>query len=123
VRILNDILDLTKIERGKLSIEVNPFSLRKCVEDTLSILYPVVKIKGIGLDFTVAENVPQDVLGDQTRLNQILTNLVGNAVKFTKKGKVEVRVSAGGVIPGGKRDITFTVTDTGIGKGDALSQL
>ena len=115
VRILNDILDLTKIERGKLSIEVNPFSLRECVEDTLSILYPVVKIKGIGLDFTVAGNVPQDVLGDQTRLNQILTNLVGNAVKFTRKGKVEIRVSAGGGIPGEKREVTFTVTDTGIG--------
>lgn len=115
VRILNDILDLTKIERSKLSIEIKPFSLRKCVEDTLSILYPVVNIKGIDLDFTVAGNVPQDVLGDQTRLNQILTNLVGNAVKFTKKGKVEIRVSAGGGIPGGKRDVTFTITDTGIG--------
>jgi len=115
VRILNDILDLTKIERGKLSIETKPFSLRGCVEDTLSVLYPVVKIKGIDLDFTVAGNVPLDVLGDQTRLNQILTNLVGNAVKFTKKGKVEIRVSAGGGMPGDKRDVTFTVTDTGIG--------
>lgn len=123
VRILNDILDLTKIERGKLSIEVKPFSLRKCVEDTLSILHPVVKIKGIGLDFTVAGNVPQDVLGDQTRLNQVLTNLVGNAVKFTKKGKVEIRVSAGGGIPGGKRDVTFTVTDTGIGIPDDKKHL
>jgi len=123
VRILNDILDLTKMERGKLSIEVNPFSLRKCVEDTLSILYPVVKMKGIGLDFTVAGNVPQTMLGDQTRLNQILTNLAGNAVKFTKKGKVEIRVSADGSIADGKQDVTFTVTDTGIGIPDDKKHL
>jgi PAS domain S-box-containing protein len=115
VRILNDILDLTKIEMGKLSIEEKPFSLRQCVDDTLSILYPVVKIKGIGLDFTVAADVPRVMIGDQTRINQVLTNLAGNAVKFTGKGKVEIRVSVGQSAPGAKKEVTFTVTDTGIG--------
>ncbi|HBA87237.1 MAG TPA: hypothetical protein DCZ75_04395 [Geobacter sp.] len=115
VRILNDILDLTKIEMGKLLIEDKPFALRRCVEDTLSILYPVVKIKGIGLDFTVAGDVPQVMVGDQTRINQVLTNLAGNAVKFTEKGKVEIRVSVGRRAPGAKRKVTFTVADTGIG--------
>jgi len=115
VRILNDILDLTKIEMGKLLIEDKPFVLRRCVEDTLCILYPVVKIKGIGLDFTVAGDVPQVMIGDQTRINQVLTNLAGNAVKFTEKGKVEIRVSVGRSAPGAKRKVTFTVTDTGIG--------
>jgi PAS domain S-box-containing protein len=115
VRILNDILDLTKIEMGKISIEAKPFSIRKCVEDTLNILLPVAKIKGLDLDFTVADDVPVTLVGDQTRINQILTNLAGNAVKFTEKGRVELRVAASGGAPGGKQEITFTVTDTGIG--------
>jgi PAS domain S-box-containing protein len=115
VRILNDILDLTKIEMGKLLIEDKPFDLRQCVEDTLNILYPVVKIKGIGLDFTVAGDVPKVMIGDQARINQVLTNLAGNAVKFTEKGKVEIRVSAGRSAPGAKRKVTFSVADTGIG--------
>jgi PAS domain S-box-containing protein len=115
VRILNDILDLTKIEAGKLSIEEKPFSLRKCVKHTLNILLPVAKNKGLDLDFTVADDVPEILIGDQTRLNQVLTNLAGNAVKFTEKGKVELRVTAGGSRPDGRREVTFTVADTGIG--------
>jgi len=115
VRILNDILDLTKIEAGKLSIEANPFSVRKCLETTHSILVPIARTKGLDLDFTTAEDVPETLVGDQTRLIQILTNLAGNAVKFTEKGKVELRVTAGVRAPEGKRDVTFTVTDTGIG--------
>jgi len=115
VRILNDILDLTKIEAGKLSIEAKPFSVRKCLETTQNILLPIARTKGLDLDFTVADDVPETLLGDQTRLIQILTNLAGNAVKFTAKGKVELRVTAGRSATDGKRDITFTVTDTGIG--------
>jgi PAS domain S-box-containing protein len=123
VRILNDILDLTKIEMGKLSLEEKPFLMRKCVASTFNLFLPVAKGKGLDLDFTVAEDVPQHVIGDQIRINQILTNLVGNAVKFTEKGKVEIRVTAGGSAPGGKRDITFTVTDSGIGIPDDKKDL
>ena len=123
VRILNDIHDLTKIEMGKISIDAKPFSIRKCVEDTLNILLPVAKIKGLDLDFTVADDVPGTLVGDQTRINQILTNLAGNAVKFTEKGRVELRVAAGGSAPGGKREVTFTVTDTGIGIHDEKKDL
>ena len=115
VRILNDILDLTKIEMGKFSIVVSPFSLRECVADTFNIFLPVAKSKGLDFTFNVADDVPQTLAGDQGRLNQVLTNLVGNALKFTKKGKVEIRVTTGGSAPGGKRDFTFTVADTGIG--------
>jgi len=96
VRILNDILDLTKIEAGKLSIEAKQFSVRKCLEATHNILLPVARTKRLDLDFTVADDVPVTLVGDQTRLIQILTNLAGNAVKFTIKGKVELRVRAGG---------------------------
>jgi two-component system CheB/CheR fusion protein len=123
VRILNDILDLTKIEKGIFSIEEEPFSIRKCVENTFNILLPAAKRKRLDLSFTVADDVPVIVYGDQTRLNQILTNLAGNAVKFTEKGKVEISVTAGGSAPGGKRAVTFTVTDSGIGIPDAKKDL
>jgi two-component system CheB/CheR fusion protein len=115
VRILNDILDLTKIEKGIFSIVEEPFSIRKSVENTFNILVPVAKRKGLELNFTMADDVPETLTGDQTRLNQILTNLAGNAVKFTEKGKVEISITAGGSAPGGRRAVTFTVTDTGIG--------
>jgi len=115
VRILNDILDLTKIEAGKFSFEAKPFSIRKCLENTINILVPVARGKGIGLDLTVAEGVPETLVGDQTRINQVLTNLAGNAVKFTEKGNVELRVTAGGRTSDGKLEVIFTITDTGIG--------
>lgn len=115
VRILNDILDFTKIEAGKLSMEEIPFSVRKCVENTCNVFIPSVKGKGVDLDCTVARDVPETLVGDQKRINQVLTNLAGNAVKFTHNGKIELRVTAGGSTPGSKRKVTFTVTDTGIG--------
>jgi signal transduction histidine kinase/CheY-like chemotaxis protein len=123
IRILNDILEMTKIEMGKFSIEEKPFSLRKCVESTFNILFPAAKSKGIGLEFTVADDVPETLVGDQTRLNQVLTNLAGNAIKFTEMGKVEICVAAGGSTPGGKREVTFSVTDTGIGIPDTKRDL
>jgi len=114
IRILNDILDLTKIEMGKLTLEEKPFAIQKCMETTYNILLPIAKSKGLDLHFTVADEVPEALVGDQTRLNQVLTNLAGNAVKFTAKGAVEIRVGTSSAA-GGKRDITFTVIDTGIG--------
>jgi PAS domain S-box-containing protein len=115
VRVLNDILDMTKIEAGKFSIEEKPFSPRKCVENTFNILLPVAKSKGLHLNLTMADDVPETLVGDQLRLNQVLTNLAGNAVKFTEKGRVEISVASCGIKPDGKRAITFSVADTGIG--------
>jgi PAS domain S-box-containing protein len=109
VRILNDILDLTRIEERKLSLVNEPFSLRECVSDTVGMLTPEAVRKGLQLITSEAENVPETVVGDQIRLKQVLTNLVGNAVKFTEQGTVTVRVAPD------PRGITFTVTDTGIG--------
>ena len=123
IRILNDILDLTRIEAGKLSIEEKPFSVRKCVENTCNILFPVVKSKGIDLDCMVADDVPETLVGDQTRINQVLTNLAGNAVKFTQKGKVALRVTTVGSTPGSKREVTFTISDSGIGIPDDKKKL
>ncbi len=109
VQILNDILDLTKVKEQKLSLQCETFRLRDCVAGTVSILYPEALRKGLQLTSRVADDVPQVVVGDPLRLRQVLTNILGNAVKFTLSGKVEIKVSRGA---GG---ITFAVTDTGIG--------
>jgi len=115
LRILNDILDLTKVEAGKLSIEEKPFDLAGCVTGVVDILIPEARRKGLDLIRSMADGLPQTVVGDQVRLRQVLTNLIGNAVKFTKQGMVEVKVAPGRDTPDGRREITFTVADTGIG--------
>ena len=114
LRILNDILDLAKVEAGKLSIEAKPFVLRDCVAGAIDMLIPEARRKGLELNCTL-DDLPESVIGDQVRLLQVLTNLCGNAVKFTHKGKIEVKVTRGRKAPEGKWMITFTVTDTGIG--------
>ncbi|HJV33464.1 PocR ligand-binding domain-containing protein [Geomonas sp.] len=114
VRILNDILDLTRMEMDKVSIEVQPFSIRKCLEHTVHLLLPAARSKGLELDLQLDGRVPDLLLGDQTRLSQVVTNLASNAVKFCDQGKVEIRMSAE---PRGQRgwQVTLSVTDTGIG--------
>ncbi|GFO60438.1 histidine kinase [Geomonas silvestris] len=127
VRILNDILDLTKIEMGKLTLEEKPFCMLTCVENTFNLLLPVARNKGLKLEFSVDDAVPGLLVGDQTRLNQVLTNLVGNAVKFTERGRVGLRVSVGARRADGRQEIRFVVSDTGIGipssKEDLLFQV
>jgi len=113
VRILNDILELTRIEAGMLSIEEKPFSLRECVASVVDIFIAEARRKRLDLVLSMAGNVPKTVVGDQLRLRQVLTNLVGNAVKFTERGRVELTV-ASSLIPSA-REVTFTVADTGIG--------
>jgi signal transduction histidine kinase/ActR/RegA family two-component response regulator len=109
VRILDDILDLAKIEARTITLDTKPFSLRDCVSDTAALLLPEAIHKGLQLTVSLADQLPERVTGDQIRLRQVLTNLIGNAVKFTAKGTVEVRV-----VPD-VCGIAFTVTDTGIG--------
>jgi two-component system CheB/CheR fusion protein len=123
LRILNDILDLAKVEAGKLSMEAKPFVLGDCVAGAIDILLPEARCKGLELDCAMSDDLPKTVIGDQVRLLQVLTNLCGNAVKFTQKGKVEVKVTRGGEITEGKEMITFTVTDTGIGIPDDKGHL
>jgi len=115
LRILNDILDMAKIEAGKFTIEEKPFSLRWCVTGSVDIITSELRRKGLDLTISVAEEVPDTVFGDQMRLRQVLINLIGNAVKFTEEGKVVVRLSSGRMTSIGKREFTFSVTDTGIG--------
>ena len=123
VRILNDILDLTKVEKGKFSVEETPFLLRECVENAYNVLLPLAKSKGLSLSFSIADEVPEALVGDQTRLTQVLTNLAGNAVKFTDRGEVAISVAPGGRVPGGKLEIQFSVADTGIGIAESKKDL
>jgi PAS domain S-box-containing protein len=109
VRILNDILDLSTIEVGKLTLELQPFSLRECVNTVVSLLRPEALRKELYLTVTLGDELPRCVTGDQIRLRQVLTNLLGNAIKFTLKGGVTMQVHPG------PQGITFIITDTGIG--------
>jgi PAS domain S-box-containing protein len=113
--ILNDILDMAKIEAGKFTIVEKPFSPRKCITEAVNFINPKVRQKGLDLTVSVAEEVPDTVVGDKLRLRQILINLIGNAVKFTGTGKVMVGVTAGATASNGMREFVFEVTDTGIG--------
>jgi two-component system, sensor histidine kinase and response regulator len=112
--ILNDILDFSKIEAGKLELESTPFSVLDCIENALQPLASSAQKKGLELTWCAKGEIPDSLMGDPTRLRQILINLGGNAIKFTKKG--EVSVSAELVShPGETTLIRFAVSDTGIG--------
>lgn len=115
LRILNDILDLTKVEAGKLSLHDKPFNLRDCVLETVQVITPESRRKGLELKLQIADDLPEHVLGDQIRLRQVLTNLIGNAVKFTDQGRVEVQVRGGSNPQEAGVELCFSVTDTGIG--------
>ena len=112
--VINDILDFSKIEAGKLDIDPVPFSLREAVGDTLKSLAIRAHAKGLELACDIRPEVPDLALGDAHRLRQVLTNLVGNAVKFTEEGEVVVRAEWAGADGDGDR-VRFSVTDTGIG--------
>ncbi len=91
--IINDILDFSKIEAGKMELERQPFDLRGCVEGALDLVAPRASEKGLDLAYTIDDDAPEAIVGDVTRLRQILLNLLSNAVKFTEHGEVIINVS------------------------------
>ena len=119
--IINDILDFSKIEAGKLDLEMVEFDLRALVEDVVMLLAERAHAKGLELACLLQASVPTTVRGDPGRLRQILTNLVGNAVKFTQRGEIMVSVGVADLVSDhNSREIAlrFEVTDTGIGVTD-----
>lgn len=112
--IINDILDFSKIESGKMQLEEVPFEIKDCIEDTLQLLAPEAIKKRLDLLHLIEPDVPDYIIGDVTRLRQILFNLVNNAIKFTEHGEVFVSVK----LKEKKDDdivLEFAVKDTGIG--------
>jgi PAS domain S-box-containing protein len=111
--IINDILDYSKIEAGRIELETSPFDLRQCMEDSLDLFAARAVEKKIELVCRIGPEVPRDVVGDAARLRQILVNLIGNALKFTESG--EIVVSVEGEAAETRQRLRFAVRDTGIG--------
>lgn len=119
--IVNDVLDFSKIESGKLELELQPFNLRTCLEESLETIAPKAAQKKLELAYFIEPSTPLFWLGDATRLRQILVNLLSNAVKFTEVGEVSISVSCQAIsdatelsIPD-RYELKFAVRDTGIG--------
>jgi PAS domain S-box-containing protein len=114
LHVIDDILDYSKIEAGKLELEREPFSVRECVEGALDIVAPRAWDKEIELGCLIEDSAPGGILGDEARLRQVLLNLLSNAVKFTETGEVVVLVAAEPSGSGSYR-LEISVRDTGIG--------
>ncbi|MCW2983406.1 MAG: response regulator, partial [Conexibacter sp.] len=112
--VINDILDISKIEAGHLELEDRDFDLREAVETTSDVVAAAAHGKGLELSVFLDDEVPRAVRGDRGRLAQVLTNLLSNAVKFTPEGEVAVDVTCDGML-GGVAHVRFVVRDTGIG--------
>lgn len=111
--IINDILDLSKIEGGKMELESQPFDLKSCIDESLNLVAAEASKKRVKLSYAIDDNAPKLIMGDLTRLCQILINLLNNAVKFTDEGEVTIAVSS--QQNGKSHEIHFAVKDTGIG--------
>ena len=112
--LINDILDFSKIEAGRLEIEILDFNLRSVIEDTVDMISVKAQEKGLEITSFLSPDIPLLLKGDPGRLRQILTNLIGNAIKFTEQGEVSVRTVLEERIDN-RAGICFTITDTGIG--------
>lgn len=112
--IINDILDFSKAESGKIELEEAPFDLEQTMDEIMDLVAPIANKKNIELKKTINKGVPKSVVGDSTRLKQIVLNLIGNAVKFTHEGSVELAVRKRSSQEG-MLNLEFAIIDTGIG--------
>ncbi|MFP5258741.1 MAG: ATP-binding protein [Acidobacteriota bacterium] len=115
LEIINDILDLSKIESGTVVLESAPFALREILESTLSPFLALVQSKKLILHKQIGLDVPEHLIGDQGRLRQVLINLIGNAIKFTKQGEISLSVDLDGRPVRNSVRLLFTIRDSGIG--------
>lgn len=113
--IINHILDFSKLEAGRFELESQPFSLRNALDEIIGPMTPAIRLKNLQFTLTVDAAIPDFVLGDQTKLMQILTNLIDNSVKFTLKGHVHVTVGFHSQVASQGRMLLFQVADSGIG--------
>jgi len=113
--IINDVLDFSKIESGRIELETHPYDLHQCIDQSLELLGPAAAAKSLDLILLPAPDLPAVVIGDVTRLRQVLVNLVSNAVKFTAKGEVVVTANWRRLDPPRTLCLDFAVRDTGIG--------
>lgn len=115
ITVINDILDISKIEAGKLKLEVVDFEFRPLLDDVNRLFQPAATRKNIELSIAIAPDIPIWLKGDPVRLRQILNNLVGNALKFTEQGAVSLSVKVERYLTADEWVLRFEVTDTGIG--------
>jgi len=117
IQLTNDILDSSRIESGKLNLELQVCDLVDCIEDALDMVAPRAGEKQIEIIYSIDENVPKYVMADAGRLRQVLLNLIGNAVKFTDQGEVTITLAARALPEEGSKkwELQFVVSDTGIG--------
>lgn len=120
--LISDILDFSRIEADKLTLEAKPFALRTCIEESLDLIYPQAAAKHLEMTYRMDTNVPETVIGDKHRIRQILVNLLSNAVKFTLHGEVQLTINAQ-PIDATHSTVLFTVHDTGIGLGPEQHEL
>ncbi len=124
LRVLNDVLEFSRMEAGRLTLENAPFDPRQPVHDVAALFTETARAKGVELRAQISDDVPGEVLGDAGRFRQVLTNLVANALKFTSSGRIEIRLQC---VPHEPPDIgtcrlRFEVADTGIGLSDVEQQ-
>jgi CheY-like chemotaxis protein len=113
--LINDVLDIAKVDAGKLTLEARPMALLSVLQRAMQLMLPHAQAKNLALDFECDASVPLAILGDETRLMQVLMNLLSNAIKFTEQGSVRLQVQAAGAGTGEACALILSVIDTGIG--------
>ncbi len=114
LNLINDVLDFSKIDAGKMELEARGFNLKTCVDNVATFFRPQLTVKDLAFTLHIDETLNQSFISDETRLGQVLHNLLSNAIKFTSHGGVHVRVTDQGISPLGQL-VRFSVADTGIG--------
>lgn len=114
LKVVNDILDFSKIESGRMMLENSPFLLRQSIEEAIDVFATQIRAKGLDVGYLIAPEIPSTLQGDVMRLRQIFVNLIGNAVKFTDRGEIIIKVTPQRWHEEGY-DLLFSVSDTGIG--------